>query len=337
MEPDRLQLQRLELKYRISERTAGCVREFVRSFLEIDEYGLGRPELSYPIHSLYLDSDNLRTYRETINGTNNRYKLRLRYYHDEPGSPVFFEVKRRHNDAILKQRAGVRRNAVDCLLAGQLPEPQHLLCDRPDQLVALQNFSRLILDIQAVPRAHVAYRREAWVSTRDNSIRVTMDREVTVAPQFRASFGLEQNRPVRPFGRMVILELKFTGRFPSWFHDLVQQFNLDRSGAAKYADGVKLLGEMNVGGRQPPELAVLPAAAVGAGARNCVPGATATAAGSFGARQRTNENPGGTDPACRLGRRDPARPEELIRELKGVRAWAVPPACLPRTNLHSEL
>jgi len=291
---------------------------------------MSQPELAYPIHSLYLDSNNLRTYRETINGTNNRYKLRLRYYNDEPGSPVFFEIKRRQNDAILKQRAGVRRNAVDFLLAGQSPEPQHLLSDRPDQLVALQNFSRLMLGIQAGPRAHVAYRREAWVSTRDNSIRVTMDRDVSVAPQFRASFGLEQNRPVRPFGRMVILELKFTGRFPNWFHDLVQQFNLDRSGAAKYADGVKLLGEMNLGGRRQPETEVLPAAAIGAGGNNCVPCSTATDAAPFCASQRSNENPGGTDLSSRLWLRDPARSEELIWKLKEVpRVGCV-------TSLHAE-
>ena len=262
---DRLQLQRLELKYRIAEGTAECVRDFVRSFLEIDEYGMGQPELSYPIHSLYLDSNDLLTYRETINGTNNRYKLRLRYYDERPGSPVFFEIKRRQNDAILKQRAGVRRGAVESLLAGQLPEPQHLLADRPDQLVALQNFCRLMHDIQAHPKAHVAYRREAWVSTRDNSVRVTMDRDVSVAPQFRAALGLEQTQPVRPFGRTVVLELKFTGRFPNWFRDMVQQFDLDRCGAAKYAEGVELIGAPNLRGRLRVE-AVVPQPAAAAAA-----------------------------------------------------------------------
>jgi hypothetical protein len=251
MGPDKLQLQRVELKYRVREAIALEVRGFVQSFLELDEYGVGRPGLSYPIHSLYLDSDDLRTFRETFNGSKNRFKLRLRFYDDRPSSPVFFEIKRRQNDAILKQRAGVRRAAVNWLLAGQLPEPKHLLSSRPDQQVALQNFCRLMLDLQARPKVHVAYLREAWVSTQDNSVRVTMDREVCVARQFGAGLELAQDNPVRPFGTAVILELKFTGRFPNWFRELVQRFDLERTSAAKYGDGVALIGEEHLIGSRP--------------------------------------------------------------------------------------
>ncbi len=239
------------MKYRVREAIALEVRGFVQSFLELDEYGVGRPGLSYPIHSLYLDSDDLRTFRETFNGSKNRFKLRLRFYDERPNSPVFFEIKRRQNDAILKQRAGVRRAAVNWLLAGHLPEPAHLLSSRPDHLVALQNFCRLMLDLQARPKAHVAYQREAWVSTQDNSVRVTMDREVCVARQFGAGLELAQDNPVRPFGTGVILELKFTGRFPNWFRELVQRFDLERTSAAKYGDGVALIGEENLIGSKP--------------------------------------------------------------------------------------
>ena len=243
MAADRLQLQRLELKFLISEEKALAVRDFVRSYLSIDEYGADRPGLSYAIHSLYLDSDDLRTYWDTINGNKNRYKLRLRYYDDRPDSPVFFELKRRMNDAILKQRGGVRRSAVEGLLQGHLPDAGCLLSQQPKQLVALQNFCRLMLDIRAKPKGHVAYLREAWVSTHDNSVRVTMDREVQFEPQSGAHLSCEMTRPLYAFRPDVILELKFTGRYPNWFRDLVQGFNLIRMGAAKYADGITLVGE----------------------------------------------------------------------------------------------
>jgi len=52
--------------------------------------------------------------------------------------------------------------------------------------------------------------------------------------------------PVRPFGEDVILELKFTTRFPNWFKELVSVFGLTQCGAAKYAEGVLLLGEQRV-------------------------------------------------------------------------------------------
>lgn len=236
-------MQRLEYKYLISERKALKVREYVRSYLELDEYGVNRPDFSYTIHSLYLDSDPLTTYWETINGCKNRFKLRIRYYDDNPTAPAFFEIKRRVNDAILKQRGGIHREAVAWLLAGQLPDPEHLFSVQSKQVVALQRFSQLMLSLRASPKAHVCYRREAWVSTQDNSVRVTMDRDVRVAPEFSARLGTDMTQYVTPFGDEVILELKFTGRFPSWFRALSEAFSLFRGSAAKYADGVTAIGE----------------------------------------------------------------------------------------------
>jgi hypothetical protein len=43
-----------------------------------------------------------------------------------------------------------------------------------------------------------------------------------------------------------VLELKFTNRFPDWFRELVRIFGLVQCGAAKYVDGVTVLGEQSV-------------------------------------------------------------------------------------------
>lgn len=246
MAPDRLQLQRFELKYIIPEDVALAVRGFVASYLELDEFGATLPNLSYPVHSLYLDSDDLYTFRATQNGDKNRYKLRLRFYDNRPESPVFFEIKKRTNNTISKQRGGVRRDAVDFILAGQLPAPQHMLSKEPKQLVAIQNFCRLMTDIRATPKAHVFYLREAWISRNDNSVRVTMDRNVLCDPEPTARLSTQMVDPVNVFGNKVILELKFTTRFPDWFKELVRVFGLMQCGAAKYADGVTLCGEHRV-------------------------------------------------------------------------------------------
>ena len=243
-----MQLQRFELKYIVDEEVALATRSFVSSYLEIDEYGATRPNLSYPVHSLYLDSSTLVLYWHTINGNKNRYKLRVRFYEDRPTAPVYFEIKRRMNDAILKQRGAVHREASGPILAGQLPEAMHLVSNEPRNLVALQRFSQLMLEHNARPCAHVSYLREAWISSRDNSIRVTMDRQVRCSPEFTAELRSEDTiaRPV--FGNKVVLELKFTGRFPDWFRELVRIFGLAQCSAAKYADGIALHGEHLFGG-----------------------------------------------------------------------------------------
>lgn len=243
MAEDRLQLQRFELKYIVKEEIALAVRNFVSSFLEIDEFGATRPNLSYSVHSLYLDSDELALYWHTINGNKNRYKLRLRFYENRPNAPVYFEIKRRMNEAILKQRGAVRREAVDRILAGHLPEASYLVSNDPKHLVALQRFSQLMIELHARPKAHVAYLREAWLSPHNNAVRVTMDREVKVDPEPTARLTAEMKNPILPFGSNVVLELKFTGRFPDWFKEMVRVFGLRQCSAAKYADGVAIMGE----------------------------------------------------------------------------------------------
>ena len=218
---DKMQASRFEQKYIITEEVALQIRDFVRSYLELDEHGVGKPNFSYPVHSLYLDSDDLRTYWSTINGEKNRYKLRLRFYAGKPDAPVFFEVKQRMNNCIMKQRGGVKRDAVNWLLAGHLPEPEHLVSKEPKQLVALQRFSQRMQQIQAKPKVHIAYYREAYVPHDDNSARLTMDREVRSDPELTARLMPDMRNPVLVWGKDIVLELKFTNRFPDWFRELV--------------------------------------------------------------------------------------------------------------------
>ena len=236
-----MQQQRFELKYIISEPTALLVRDFVRSHLDMDEYSIGRPNYSYPVHSLYLDSDDLKLYWTTINGDKNRYKLRLRYYSTNPDTPVFFEIKRRMNNCIMKQRGGVQQDSIPFLLAGHIPEQGHLVSKNPNQLLSLQRFSHLMGQLRAKPKVHIAYLREAYVSDNDE-VRVTIDREVMAEPNLASAVKTEMVKPVRSFEKQVILELKFTNRYPDWFRELVRVCNVMQCGAAKYVESVQGIG-----------------------------------------------------------------------------------------------
>jgi len=243
MAKDKLQASRFELKYVIPEATALQIRDYVRSYLELDEYGVGKPNYSYPVHSLYLDSDDLKLYWSTINGDKNRFKLRIRFYNNNPEVPVFFEVKKRMNNCIMKKRGGVRRECVEHLLAGHMPEPSYLVSKEPKHFFAVQDFCRQMQEIAAKPKVHIGYFREAYVPHDDNSARLTMDREVRSEPELSARLSTKMGKPILVWGKDVVLELKFTNRFPDWFRDLVRVFGLRQCGAAKYVDGVALQGE----------------------------------------------------------------------------------------------
>src|SRR5438034_634381 len=152
MRRDRMQQQRFELKYLIPEETALHIRDFVRSYLEMDEYSVGRPNYSYPVHSFYM--------------------------------------------------------------------------------------------------------REAYVSDNDE-VRVTMDRTIQAEPNLAFSVKTEMKDPVRSFDKEVILELKFTNRYPEWFRELVRVFHVMQCGAAKYVESIQGIGHEKIGAdipviEQPP-------------------------------------------------------------------------------------
>ncbi|MFP4191511.1 MAG: VTC domain-containing protein [Candidatus Hydrogenedentota bacterium] len=238
MPTDKVQRQRFELKYVLQDDIAAKIRDFLQAYLTLDEYGATQPDLSYPVHSLYLDSDDLRLYRSTINGDKNRYKMRLRFYERGETAPVYFEIKRRSDCAISKLRGKVLRKSVDTLLAGQMPVMEDLAEPTPAGLAAVQEFFRRLNDLNASPKAHVAYRREAWVTDHDNSLRITFDREVRSEPQHNSELSSRITEPVYAFGNNVIFEIKFTDRVPRWVQEMVRAFGLRQQSAGKYVDGI---------------------------------------------------------------------------------------------------
>jgi hypothetical protein len=90
--------------------------------------------------------------------------------------------------------------------------------------------------------------REAYVSD-DDEVRVTMDRDVYSEPNPNSSIKVKMAKPVHSYKGMVILELKFTNRFPNWFRELVRVSDAMQCGAAKYVSGVTELGRTKLGAR----------------------------------------------------------------------------------------
>ncbi len=239
----RLQQQRFELKYLITEEVARRLRNYVSSYLELDDYAVGRPNLSYPVHSIYFDSDDFQFCHASINGNRNRFKLRLRYYDENPETPVFCEIKGRADNCILKRRCGLRRDAVASLAAGRMPQKEQVLSPEPRHWATLQEFCRRLHLFRARPKLHNSYLREAWVCPRGNDIRITFDRNILVEPCFQPHPVLRMRQPIRLANNEIVLEVKFTERFPDWFNAMVQRFDLVRSAFSKYTTGVLTIGE----------------------------------------------------------------------------------------------
>lgn len=235
---NKLQKQRFEYKFITYESQVQAIRQYVESYLNLDVFGATQLDRSYPVHSIYLDSKSLLTYTDTINGSRNRYKLRVRYYENGDDKPVYLEVKRRQDRAISKKRAIVHRHVVHELLNGVIPSMNHLHEKTREQYDTLISICQLIETLEAKPKVHIKYFREAYEQLDSNAVRVTFDRNVISEVIHQIEYKLVPDFPVSVFGDKIILELKFTDNFPLWFRDLVQHFELTSGSAAKYVDGL---------------------------------------------------------------------------------------------------
>ena len=220
---------RYELKYRISESETAAIEQFIKLYIQLDRYSKLRPDGYYPILSLYLDSKDLRLCRETLEGKKNRFKLRVRSYSGLPEAPCFFEIKRRINNIILKSRAKVKREDVVGLLRGR-PFSSHKY---ETDLKALKQFQLYMSYISANPVLRLRYMRKAYENESASRVRITFDRKLhyNITGETNLMFkGREWRRTAMNF---IVLEIKFTERYPAWLNRMVKHFDLKQRRLSK--------------------------------------------------------------------------------------------------------
>jgi hypothetical protein len=226
---------RFELKYRISELKATAVEKFIQPYLGLDRYCKLQPTASYPLVSLYLDSPDLLLCRESLTGKKNRIKLRIRGYSDDPAYPKFFEIKRRLNTIIIKDRQRVSHRDVERLLSGGPLPPQYYSTEQEP----LKQFLFYMQGINARPVVLVRYIRKAYEDGAENRVRLTFDRQlcykITSVPDVNLNSSGWQRFPTSG----VILEIKFTSRFPAWLNRMVKCFELQQQSFSKYTNCIQ--------------------------------------------------------------------------------------------------
>jgi hypothetical protein len=243
-----LHIERREFKYLIDEYTAKRVRRFIKPFCELDKNARHNGDQRYVIDSLYFDTPDMRLYWANDDEVTNRFKLRVRTYPETPGAPVFFEVKARYHDVVVKDRGRAPKNWPELLADGAgTVEPRSASFES----AAVERFTTLVRMHHARPVALVRYTREPYESTIDDYARVTFDRaiqsqlmdRISMVPtpgRWRASDSGERmasgNSPT-------VLELKFTTHVPIWMVDMVRSLELDRRAFSKYGRSIEAWSE----------------------------------------------------------------------------------------------
>lgn len=91
--------KRYELKYLLSKQEKEKVLEAMAAYMELDKYG------RCTIRNIYLDTDNFRLIRRSLEKPVYKEKLRIRSYRRVgPQDTVFVELKKKYKSVVYKRR-----------------------------------------------------------------------------------------------------------------------------------------------------------------------------------------------------------------------------------------
>lgn len=227
---DRALMRRYEIKYLVSESAAAAITQFISPYTHLDRYCKLQADGVYPLVSLYLDSDDMQLFRESMEGKMTRFKLRIRSYTDDLDYPRFVEIKRRNNTIITKSRVRVMPENLRHLLGGM----GHRSGTDSLEVEALNQFLLYKNSINATPVVKVRYLRQAFEGRVDNRVRVTFDRDLCFKITSSAEVELNSLGWQRLGVNGVVLEIKFTGLYPPWLSRMARHFGLQRKSLSKY-------------------------------------------------------------------------------------------------------
>ncbi|MCB0522461.1 MAG: polyphosphate polymerase domain-containing protein [Lewinellaceae bacterium] len=229
---------RYEYKYLVPISMLDQLRGLLRPFTELDRHAAENGG-EYTVRSIYFDTQDLECYFMKLAGVKRRNKVRLRGYNLEAdGNPVFFEIKKKVDEPLFKNRAAMSFEAARSILRGEpledFVQPSRKLPE------AVNNARRFMYHIHARnmrPVVAVIYEREPYqglFKDRDNNLRITFDKNLrgVAHPALDDLFEEQYAHPVD--NRHFILEVKFNLYLPGWVKAITASLNLKKGPASKY-------------------------------------------------------------------------------------------------------
>jgi len=238
----KLHFSRFEFKYILGHRLRGEIEQEINYFMGLDPYVAKKPMQKYMVRSLYFDNSMFTHYHEKIDGLKTRSKFRLRTYTDDPaeGCAAFLEIKGRHNNLVFKHRAplswdpGSGFTLNDNNMVGKIKK----FTQKSD---VLDRFHFDLIRRRIKPVMLIDYQRRPYVSKFDSAFRVTFDECL----EGRATPSLYPGESTMKRSILLgctVMEVKFRHHVPSWFHRIIQSYELQRVSISKICKGIEVFG-----------------------------------------------------------------------------------------------
>ena len=235
---------RYEFKYLLRPEVAERVVDFLAPYLEMDEHCRGRDSNSYTVRSIYFDSPDFECFHEKLGGQKHREKFRIRTYNHPRSAHLFLENKIKDGLSYVKDKVTLNADTLRAIKHLDYTGLSGVDGHDKDKRI-LDKFFFYTYRKAYSPAALVVYDREAYVYPGQDTIRVTLDKNLRAKmfPNLAEIYdeeGLEYL--LYPW---VILEIKFTDIVPRWMSPLNTLFHLKRQACSKYCTSVAhFLGEI---------------------------------------------------------------------------------------------
>lgn len=229
---------RFEIKYKVLEKYKPFIRKSLLAYMNWDNYALLNKNKKYWVNSIYFDSPTLKSYWEKDAGIKNRFKLRLRCYNMHgfvKTDNIFFEIKRKKDATVIKDRGLINSSLYGMLIkSGGLSK---LINNKQiKKMPVFRDFLFLKTRYLMEPKINVLYEREPLEAANYSNLRITFDSNIMACRASKFCFNDSFKKISNNF---FIMEVKFQGILPYWFHNLVQKYSLKRIAFSKYCSAVE--------------------------------------------------------------------------------------------------
>lgn len=213
--------QRYELKYLLTGQEKEAILCAMQPFMKLDGYG------RTTIRNLYLDTDNFRLIRRSLEKPVYKEKLRIRTYRRiKPSDMAYVELKKKYKSVVYKRRMA-------------LPEYQVMKSFREGS--ALPVHSQIGEEIEYFrdyygilrPTVFLSYEREAYYALDGSDFRVTFDENILYREDNLSLTEEAYGSPLLGEGQ-TLMEIKTSGGIPLWMSHVLSSRQIYKTSFSKY-------------------------------------------------------------------------------------------------------
>ncbi len=236
----KLHFSRFEFKYILPKGLRYDIESELAYFLQLDPFVASKPHKKYFVRSLYFDDPVFSHYYEKTDGMLRRTKFRLRTYSNNADErcATFLEIKGKYNMLVFKHRSPMKKsNGGEYIWSGG--NTAENIISRTVESPVLQQFRYELQRKSLKPAVLIDYWRRPYISRYSPEFRLTFDDTL----QGTRADSLHPERMRQSFSALrgyTVMEVKFRYHVPSWFHRIIQSYELKRVSISKYCKVIEV-------------------------------------------------------------------------------------------------